>query len=158
MNRVANSDTYDSVIYSLLNPADVEIKGYGDGIDIKSGDGSDWDGFVNLDGKHVDTLSMAIQPNGAANWAYELVDYRIAIDNSNKGTDKDEIDYWTEYTTKYIKVGNPLNTKLTQPCVPRFCENDDETVCEPSSDDSKRQPASWVVLNCQTSPLFEAKK
>lgn len=151
MNRMANSSSYDIIIYALVGAKNVEITGTGDPETpgpLKTDGKTPFPGVTNMQGKYIETFGCAIQPGGAGGWGYELIDYRLNLAHARGQTQ-----IWTKYANKFIKVGNPLSTSFVTPCTPRYCTDTDQPACNP---DNRSAPADWLVLSCQA-PLAPVK-
>ena len=148
---MANSSNYDVIVYALVGAYHVEVTGAKD-TDRPQPRQQDGDIFpgVTFGGKYIDTFACAIQPGGAGGWAYELIDYRLNISNAGNIAGSGQPKIWTEYASKYIKVGNPLDTSSLTPCTPRYCTENDQSAC---GDAWYKNPvqADWLVLSCQSS-------
>lgn len=142
--RLADSAQPDSMIYQFVNPQASEIHNNGFTVNPLDVNDNPWSGLVNSDKKIIETITYSIQPNSSGQWGYEMADFRISPKSTKtcKTLPKCQTDYWTDYTTKFLKTGDPFASKYTS-CVPYFCDDDNQW-CMPGG----TAPASWKILTC----------
>lgn len=103
LNRVANSDIYDFLMFSLV------IQNHKFSAPAMSITGNRWGGL------DIDTIQFTTEPSGSGNWDYELVDYRFdmssAKDPKTHKAIHDAPKIWDAYTTKWLKWGSDTDPK-----------------------------------------------